>query len=590
MASAFAVLSPYEFGGLSPAFFLITLNGMHYLLADIGLSIILAAAFGVIFFKLKQPSVLGYFVAGALLGPGVGFGLVSEPENIEVISEIGLILLLFVIGLEMNLSELASAGKQLAVAGLGQFVVCVGLGLAVFSVVPVPGVTGQMGVLYASLLCALSSTAIVVKLLYDKFELDSRAGRLTIGILVIQDLWAILVLAFQPNFASPEISLIGTALLKSVMLVMLGYVVSKFILGPIFERISKSPEVVMLMSLGWCAAMAATAQYLGLSKEMGALIAGAAVSAFPYRIHVIAKTLPLRDFFITLFFVSLGMKIVAPERAMIEGALIITAFVVLSRFLSVYPLLRISGGGYRSAFLTSVNLAQVSEFSLVIASLGVGFGHISADFMAMIIYAMGISAVLSSYLIKYNSQLYTLLFAKHTARGSVAESAVVHAEGVANVGLRDVFILGYHHCGRALIQSLQSSTPQLLNRIKVIDFNLEALRELESLPVKAVFADLSSLDTLEHLHLDRARVILLTLPDLLLKGTSSQQVVGICRAVAPHAVIIGMADSAQHRAALISSGANDAILWYHTKADSLAALIKDVDAGESAPGEAAVLE
>jgi Kef-type K+ transport system membrane component KefB len=460
----------------------------------------------------------------------------------------------------------------------------------VFSLLSVPGVTGQLGVLYAALLCALSSTAIVVKLLYDKFELDTRAGRLTIGILVIQDLWAILVLALQPNFSSPDVSLIGVALVKSVALVLVGYVVSKFILGPIFERVCKSPEVVMLLSLGWCASMAAMAQYFELSKEMGALIAGASVSAFPYRIHVIAKTLPLRDFFITLFFVSLGMKIVAPERALLEGALIITAFVVISRFLSVYPLLRLAGGGYRSAFLTSINLAQVSEFSLVIASLGIGFGHVGADFMAMIIYAMGLSAVLSSYLIKYNSQLYTLCFSKRRVQLAGGDGAVVPPEVVSNMGLRDIFVLGYHHCGRALVKSIQENNPQLLNRMKVIDFNLEALRELESLPVKAVFADLSSLDTLEHLHLERARVILLTLPDLLLKGTSNQRVAGLCRAIAPHAVIIGMADSEQHRADLVSSGANDAILWYHTKADSLAALIKDVDSGQSEPGEAGVLE
>lgn len=563
---------------------------MHYLLTDIGISIILAAAFGTLFFKLQQPSVLGYFAAGAILGPGIGFGLVSEPENIEVISEIGLILLLFVIGLEMNLAELASAGKQLAIAGIGQFLVCVVLGLGIFSVLPVPGVHGEMGILYVSLLCALSSTAIVVKLLYDKFELDTRAGRLTIGILVIQDLWAILVLALQPNFGNPQFSLIAVALIKSVGLVVFGYVLSKYILGPIFERVSKSPEVVMLLSLGWCATMAAMAQYFELSKEMGALIAGASVSAFPYRIHVIAKTLPLRDFFITLFFVSLGMKIVAPERVVVEGALIITLFVVLSRFLSVYPLLRLGGGGYRSAFLTSINLAQVSEFSLVIAALGVGFGHVGQDFMAIIVYAMGISAVLSSYLIKYNSRIYSAVFSRRRLPSMSEDGGVEANEVVSRVGVRDIFVLGYHHCGRALVKALQEKSPELLHRMKVIDFNLEALRELESLPVKSVFADLSSLDTLEHLHLERARVILLTLPDLLLKGTSNQRVAGICRAIAPHAVIIGMADSEQHRTNLISSGANDAILWYHTKAESLAALIKDVDAGDSEPGEAGVLE
>lgn len=562
---------------------------MHHLLSDIALSIIAAAVFGTVFFKLKQPSVLGYFVAGALLGPGIGFGLVTEPQSIEVISEIGLVLLLFVIGLEMNLSELASSGKQLAIAGVGQFILCVLLGLAVFNLVALPGINGEMGVLYAALLCALSSTAIVVKLLYDKFELDTRAGRLTIGILVIQDLWAILVLALQPNFAHPEFTLILLALAKSVALIVVGYGCSRYLLTGLFERVSKSPEVVMLLSLGWCASMAVLAKYLGLSKEMGALIAGAAVSAFPYRIHLIARTLSLRDFFLTLFFVSLGMKIIPPQSSVILGALAITAFVVGSRFLSVYPLLRVAGAGYRAAFLTSINLAQVSEFSLVIAAMGVGLGHIGPDFMAMIIYAMAISAVISSYLIKYNSELYTALVSRRRAAPHDAAGGPLKSESVVMPSHRDVFILGYHQCGKALIQLLQETRPHLLSRLKVIDYNTEALRELEPLPVKTVFADLASFETLDHLHLDRARVILLTLPDLLLKGTSNQRVVSHCRAIAPHAVIIGMADSEQHRAALISSGANDAVLWYRSKAESLSVVIDGVTTGESDPAQSGVL-
>src|SRR6185503_14590635 len=145
---------------------------------------------------------------------------------------------------------------------------------------------------------------------------------------------------------------------------------------------------------------------LGLSKEMGALVAGLSIAAFPYSIHVSAKTLPLRDFFLTLFFVSLGMQITAPRWDMAGLVAGIVAFVIVSRFATVYPLLALSGAGRRTAFITSLNLAQVSEFSLVIASLGVFYKHISEQTVAVTIYAMGATAVLSSYAIRFNHPIY----------------------------------------------------------------------------------------------------------------------------------------------------------------------------------------
>jgi predicted Kef-type K+ transport protein len=154
--------------------------------------------------------------------------------------------------------------------------------------------------------------------------------------------------------------------------------------------------------------VAATAGAMGLSKEMGALVAGLSIAAFPYSVHVTAKTLPLRDFFLTLFFVSLGMKITAPSWAMVGPVSGSCIFVFASRFLSVYPLVVMTGGGRRAAFVTSVNLAQISEFSLVIASLGVTYGHIGQAPVAITIYAMAIMAVLSSYAIRYSHPLFKL--------------------------------------------------------------------------------------------------------------------------------------------------------------------------------------
>ena len=258
---------------------------------------------------------------------------------------------------------------------------------------------GRIDAFYLSLFCALSSTAIVVKLLYDKFELDTLPGRISLGILIFQDLWAILILALQPNFMNPKVCLVAMALGKAVLLLAVGFLLSRYMLRWIFARIDKTPEMVVAMSIAWCAFMAGVGSWIGLSMEMGGLIAGVAISTFPYSVHVTAKVLPLRDFFLTLFFLSIGMKIPMPDASLLIMALVIVLFVIVSRFLTVYPLLSIAGSGRRTSFIASLNLAQISEFSLVVAALGVGLGHIEPRMMSLIIYAMAITSVLALSLI-----------------------------------------------------------------------------------------------------------------------------------------------------------------------------------------------
>ncbi len=528
----------------------------HELLPDIGIAILAATLFGLLAHWTRQPIILGYLIAGALVGKTIGFKLVKNDASVEVISEIGLILLLFIIGLEMNIKALMSAGKQLLAAGFGQFIVCVALGMGLFGLLgyPLKGVPADG--LYLALMCALSSTAVVVKLLYDKGELDTLPGRMTLGVLVIQDIYAILVLALQPNLSNPSIGPILEAVGGTIVLLVVGFAVSKYALRWVFSSIARAPEMVVAVSIGWCAGVAALAGWLNLSKEMGALIAGLSIAAFPYSVHVTAKTLPLRDFFLTLFFVSLGMKIIAPQWSMAGMVVLLVVFTIASRFLSIYPLLAFTGAGRRTAFITSLNLSQISEFSLVIASIGVSatYKHINGGTVAVIIYAMAITAVLSSYAIRFNHPLY-LAFDKLMAslgRGSAVDSAT----GAGDTEGRPVVILGIHRGARALIRTAGQRDPELLKQIRVIDFNPETLRELNEKGIAALFGDLSSVDTLEHAHLHHAKMIISTIPDMLLKGTDNQTLVKACRAISPHAVIVATADDNQHEQVLRGEGAD----------------------------------
>ncbi len=540
---------------------------MEHLLQDIGIAVLAATVLGLLAHFLRQPVILGYLIAGAVIGPGIGFKLVSNAESIEVISEIGLILLLFIIGLEMDLGRLRSSGRELLVAGFGQFPLGVLLALPVFMLAGY-SLTGENRLgLYLALVCALSSTAIVVKLLYDRFELDTKAGRITVGILVIQDLYAILVLAVQPNFSNPSALPLVKALAGTVVLLVVGFLLSRFVLSRLFTAIARSPELVVATSIGWCVAVAGAAGQLGLSKEMGALVAGLAISAFPYSLHVTAKTLPLRDFFLTLFFVALGMRIAAPTWSLVGPVALVTGVVVISRFLTIYPLLALCGSGRRTAFLASLNLAQISEFGLVIATLGVAYHHVTEEAITIIIYALAVTAVLSSYAIRFNQQLFRW-YDGLLARIGLATTRFVRSEE-ETCDHHPIALLGVHRAARALLDRVQATRPDLIKQILAVDFHPETLKSLRAEGIAGRFGDLGSLDTLHHAHLGSARVIVSSIPDVLLKGVDNRGLVKAARALAPQALIIATADRPEQREELLAAGASVVLNPYELLGEEL---------------------
>src|SRR5713101_1390769 len=349
------------------------------LIASIGISILAATVLAFLSHVAKQPLLLAYIAAGMVIGPQIGLGLITIEADIRTISEIGLIILLFMIGLEIDVKKLKEAGTSLLLSGVAQFLLCTAFGVGFFRWLGYGLGPGTYDALYLAFCCALSSTTIVVKLLYGKFELDTLAGRLTLGILVFQDIWAIVILGLQPNLDRPDIVGILMSFAKGALLLSVSLLLSRYALPALFHAVAKLPEIILVASLGWCFAVAGMATALGLSPEMGALIAGVAISTFPYNLDVIAKIIGIRDFFITLFFVALGMEVPNPWTNLpvlaIAGAA--SVFLIASRFCSVYPLLYALQNGNRVSLLTAINLSQMSEFSLVIAAIGMTLGHIS---------------------------------------------------------------------------------------------------------------------------------------------------------------------------------------------------------------------
>ncbi len=523
---------------------------MEHLIRDTGIALMAATVLGLFAHWSRQPVILGYLLAGALIGPHIGLGIVGDVENIQIMAEIGLILLLFIVGLEINFKQVVAAGKQLLAVGLGQFPICVGTGILFFYLCGYP--LGREAV-YLAVACALSSTAIVVKALYDKGEVDTLPGRLTLGVLIFQDLFAIFVLALQPNLADPKLWPVIRSLLSTVVLVAFGLAVSHYILRRIFQSVAKTPEMVVCVAIAWCAAVAALAEWLHLSMEMGALVAGLSISAFPYSVHVSAKALPLRDFFLTLFFVSIGMSMKLPESSTFATVGLVIVFTILSRFFSVYPLTAATGAGRRAAFVSSINLAQLSEFSLVIASLGMHLGHIGDRTVSALILAMSILAVISSYAIRFSHPLF-LRFEAAISRILPERAQRMHTEVLRKGHNCEIVFFGFHRAGRALVKALLDTRPDFASKILVIDFNPQTLEEVRAQGVQTMFGDVGSLDTLVHAHLEHSKIILCTIPDMLLRGVDNVTLCRFARHLAPQAVIVATANDLHHEMALQKEG------------------------------------
>ncbi len=380
---------------------------------NIAVSMVAASLFGFVAKVLRQPLLLGYMLAGVAVGP-LGLELISERSDIETLSQIGLILLLFMIGLEIDLKRMFQAGRLVVVTGLVQFPISVALAAGILWLLSSLGLDlgqGPQAVLYLAVAVSISSTMIVVKLLYDKRELDTLAGRITVGILVFQDIWAIVVLAIQPNLADPRLLGLLRTFGAGAVLVAASLLLSKYVLPRVFHVVAKIPELMLVLSLGWCFLVGVVAAHpaIGLSMEMGALIAGVSLATFPYNIDVNAKVLNIRDFFITLFFVSLGMQITVPRPGVVGVACAVVAVLLLTRLVGVFGVLHALKAGHWSSILPTINLAQMSEFALVILALGVSHGHVGADTLAIGVWAFAISAVGATYLIAYSHVLERII-------------------------------------------------------------------------------------------------------------------------------------------------------------------------------------
>ena len=553
---------------------------MHELIGDITFSILFAWGLGLLAHFSRQPLILAYLVAGFFIGP-FGMGWVKSQESISVISELGLIFMLFMIGLEIDLKKIIRAGPVILFAAGGQLLGGCVLGILFFMAVGLSLGGGAFDALYLTVACALSSTVIIVKVLYEKRELDTLPGRITLGILVLQDIFAILFLAVQPSLANLQVSVILLSIARVGALVATALILSRYVLPKLFHQIARRPELLMLGALAWCFLIGEIAEKLHLSREMGSLVAGVSLSTFPFALVVTAKVTTLRDFFITLFFVALGMTIPIPNGSVIALALIIAAFTVASRVVTTFTPLYLMKQGLRASLLPAINLAQISEFSLVVIQTGITAGHIKTETASAASFAFVVLAVLSTFFMMRSGEITKGLIGPLKKVGLRDLDHVHHAEGHegGHGEANRIVILGFFRAASALLSQIERQNQSLLEQLTVIDFNPNVFRILNERGVHVIYGDISNVDTLVHAGIGKAEMIILSVPDSLLVGANNEKLVRHVRALNPTAKIVATADLLSNVGDLYAAGADYVTVTRLTDAGELYAVIEAADAG-----------
>jgi Kef-type K+ transport system membrane component KefB len=570
-------------------------NAPTDLLSSIGICVGAAALLALIGWRLRQPLILAYLLTGVVIGPNMGLGFVTNQASIATVAEIGLILLLFIIGLEIDLKKLSSAGAPVLLTGALQVPVCIALGLGFFYLIGVRNVGSNYALLYLAACMSLSSTLVVVKLLYDKHELDTLPGRITLGVLVIQDIWAVAMIAVQPNLLNPNLLPLAFSLWKGALLVVGGLAISKYILPYLFRAVAKAPELVLVSALAWCFFLAGVASYIGLSREMGALVAGVSLSTFPYNLDVMAKAVSIRDFFVTLFFVALGMQIPIPSLHVIELALAASAFVIVSR-LSVVPILYALRLGHRASLLPAINLAQVSEFSIVIASLGYMRTppQIDSSVVTIVILTFAITSVISTYMIQSSHYVQKLLSSALKLLRVRDLEVGEAAPDITESRPETIIFLGFFRDASSILLELENAVSAveaqvLLDKLLVIDFNPTVMKELRRRGITCIYGDIAHADSLRHAGIEKAELVVCSITDDILRGTSNLKLLRNIRTACPKAKVMLTSEHIQEALHFYEAGADFVYIPRLHSASQIAGILnKGLAEGFEAPRAAEI--
>ncbi|MBS3133891.1 cation:proton antiporter [Candidatus Woesearchaeota archaeon] len=475
----------------------------------LGLTIIVIACviLGIVIRILKQPLVIAYIFAGILLGPQI-FKFVTNPADFSVFSEIGVAFLLFIVGLNMNLKSLKDVGKISLIIGIGQVLFTSLIGFFIGRLVGLSNTES----LYVSVALTFSSTIIIVKLLTDKNDLETLYGKIAIGILLVQDFIAITALVFITGITGEQNTSISVFLIKTFLkaaILLLSIIFLYFTLVPkLFHKVAKSNELLFMCGIAWCFGLAIFSRVLGFSIEIGSFLAGVTLASLPYSSEITSKIRPLRDFFIAIFFVNLGLNVVSLNiKSVLVPAVVFSLFVLIWNPLIVLVLMSFFGYKKRIGFLVGLTLAQISEFSLILIALGQKVGHLNNEIVSLVTLVGITTITLSTYMIMHGDRLYNI-FGKYLI---VFESRKIKDIDDTHTKHKryEIIICGAHRMGHGIVRSLN----ELKNKnFIVVDFNPDVIKRLEIEKINHFYGDISDREIIDKLVAYKPKIVVSTIP------------------------------------------------------------------------------
>ncbi|PIR41541.1 MAG: sodium:proton exchanger [Candidatus Yanofskybacteria bacterium CG10_big_fil_rev_8_21_14_0_10_46_23] len=531
---------------------------------EISIIIAVAAGVSIVMRILRQPLIIGYIITGLIVGPYL-LNIVSTGGIIQTFSQIGIAFLLFIVGLELSPRAIREVGWVSLLTGLGQiiFTSLVGFGIGIWL-----GFS-QIEAAYIGIALTFSSTIVVLKILSDKGDTKTLYGRVAIGAMLVQDIVAAILLIFIASFSSGSkaISLAVELLIKASLTVGVLILISAYILPRISRFIGGSQEFLFLFSIAWGLGIGSLMHFVGLSVEVGALIAGVALSMSPYNVEISAKMHPLRDFFLVLFFVFLGSQLsFGALGPLLKPAAIFSLFILIGNPFIFIVLMGLQGYRSRTSFMAGVTMAQISEFSFILVILGVTIGHISESILSLVTIVGLITIAGSTYMIIYADRIFRYKpvkkFLSEFEWGRKRDKRITTSHF-------DIILLGYNEMGFDLVKSFS----RLGRKFLVVDFDPRVVHHLTEAGIANQFGDARNPEFLAELSLKTARMVISVIPDL----ETNLLIIDQAKKARKSSIVIVIANNFEDTKKLYKAGASYVLMPHILGGHHAAKMIFDSD-------------
>lgn len=529
---------------------------------DLGIMIVFATILAHIARYFKQPLIPAYIISGLLLGPILGW--ISDSSTIMILSEIGIAFLLFIVGMEIDLKRLKTVFLVSVIGGVLQVIILFSLGyvFAVFFGFSL------LEAAYIGMIIAFSSTMVVVKLLSDKHELDTLHGRIVLGILLMQDIIAILLLSIMNTVDNFSTFFILLALFKGLTAILISSLCALFIFPSLFKFAAKSREYLFLLSIAVCFVFAMLFHLLGFSIAIGAFIAGVSLANLPWKIEIEGLVTSIKDFFAIIFFISLGLQLtIGSFENLFWPFIALLLFTIIAKPIVLMLICGLFGYKKRPAFLSALTLAQSSEFSLILVAQGLVLNHIGKDIFTMSVFLGLITITLTSYFINFDSQIYKAM-SKYLGIFERVTKGGAHLEYLPKRRKKyDVILCGNNRIGYGVFETVRKQKKSLL----VIDFNPDIIRKLIKMKVSCIYGDVGDHEVLNKIDFSEAKILISTIPD----HTDSHILIKKARNANKKLIIIVTSNQVDDALELYDAGADYVILPHYLGGQHVSFMLQD---------------